>query len=257
MGKRRIFWEVALAIALLIGIVFFVVASSSWMAGLALNAIPTSVDKSIGEVAWKQVTVSSSRCDNPELNDFVDGILKTLLAHVDTDHDFEFVILDDPSINAFALPGGFVAVNRGLLEKATSTEEVAGVLAHEISHVTFRHGVEGLLRSSGRRVIVGLVFGFSDVSVLLSHAASLRELSYQRGQESEADEAAHRILKSAGLSPLGMSRFFLRLQEEGVSIPLLLSTHPDSGERSASALKAAEGFTPSANVPYPDTISCN
>lgn len=233
-------------------LVFFFVSSSAWMAGLALERVPHSVDRSLGLAASEQVKFGQASCENPAAQRYVEDILDRLVAELDdSSFTFHVTVLDDPSINAFALPGGYVFVNEGLLSRAESGEELAGVLAHEISHVVLRHGVERILQSAGRRLLIGLVFGVSDAGTLLHYGGELRELSFGRDQESAADAMGHTLLRKAGISPRGLATFFERLDREGSALPEFLSTHPDSRERAAAALGAASTFTPTVTLPVP------
>ncbi len=143
-------------------------------------------------------------------------------------------VVRDPGVNAFALPGGHVVLLTGLMAKAESPEEVAGVLAHEIQHVLKRHVTGRLAQSVGTRLLIASVFGGSDLSTLTLTAQQLGELSYGRGQEVEADTEGARLMAKSGLSPAALGAFFARLEKGEKAaryLPTFLSTHPESGER--------------------------
>jgi Zn-dependent protease with chaperone function len=142
-------------------------------------------------------------------------------------------LVKDETVNAFALPGGQVVLFTGLMEKAEKPEEVAGVLAHEIQHVLKRHATARIAQSIGSRTLVSILFGGSDLGALTMTAQQLGELSYGRGQESEADAEGAKLMAKAGLPVSSLGVFFQRLEStEGSSkIPGFISTHPDSHER--------------------------
>ncbi|MCP4449732.1 MAG: M48 family metallopeptidase [Myxococcales bacterium] len=252
MGRRHIVVELLVAGVALVALVMFFVSSSAWMAGMALKGLPVSMDKSLGRAAAAQIELAQPRCTNPSAQHYVEEIVARLAEEMhDSRFEYYLVLLDAPSVNAFALPGGFVFVHSGLLEAAQSGAEVAGVLAHELSHVALRHGVQAVLRSVGRLTLIGIVFGVSDAGVLLGHGASLHDLSYGRDHEAEADSMGHALLKRAGISPLGLATFFDRLRRDEIEAPEFFSSHPDSAKRARAAQDAAMGFVETTIVPAP------
>jgi predicted Zn-dependent protease len=159
---------------------------------------------------------------------------------VDKDFSFDFYLVEDSSINAFALPGGRVVIHSGLLLNAASAEEVAGVLAHEISHVTLRHHIRGLVSRVGTVLLVQAVFG--DASALLATLSelggNLSSLKNSRAFELEADRRGWELLKRAEINPHGMISFFQTLKKEQNVVHKtieenfsFLSTHPNTDER--------------------------
>lgn len=146
-------------------------------------------------------------------------------------YPFEFHVVRDPTVNAFAMPGGFVVVNSGLIERADNAEEVAGVLAHEVQHVERRHGLRGLVHAAGLGVGLRLVLGEAGGSLAASWAENLESLRFSRTQEADADRAGVEALLKAGIDPQGMARFFRKLAKDGANVPALLSSHPASEER--------------------------
>jgi predicted Zn-dependent protease len=142
-------------------------------------------------------------------------------------------------VNAFALPGGTIVVFTGLIEKSADAEQVAGVLAHEMSHATLRHGLQRVSQSLGLAVGVQLLLG--DTQGLIAAGAELFQLAtingYSREQESEADDEGVRMLHAAGIDPLGFARFFTTLKDEHGDLPGVvswMSTHPQHDVRIAA-----------------------
>lgn len=151
-----------------------------------------------------------------------------------------FTLLDDPQVNAFALPGGYVYVTRGLLAHLATTDELAGVLAHEAGHVTARHGVVQLRKQNTARRSVGL-FRVIDpelrhVGGFAARTAGLALLRYSREDEHEADDLAVRYVTAGGWSTAALVRVFdvlVSLPTDGGKEPAWLSTHPDPALRRA------------------------
>jgi predicted Zn-dependent protease len=170
------------------------------------------------------------------------------------DLKYTFTVLDSDMINAFALPGGYVYVSRGLLALANTEAGLAGVLAHEIGHVTARHSAQryssSIVTSLGT-VILGIVVG-GDVARLGQQGAAIYLQSYSRDQEFEADKLGVRYLARAGYETESMASFLSSLQAystleaktSGLPDPAsrynIMATHPRTGDRVAAAIKAAQ-----------------
>jgi Zn-dependent protease with chaperone function len=149
-------------------------------------------------------------------------------------YPYEFHVARDASVNAFAMPGGFVVLHTGLLEQAERAEEVAGVLAHEVQHVERRHGLRGLVQAAGLGMALQLALGEAGGSVAAAWARDLARLSFSREQERDADARGVEALVRAGIDPRGMAVFFRKLAAQGGAVPALLSSHPASEERFAA-----------------------
>ncbi len=144
------------------------------------------------------------------------------------------VLYEDELINAFAAPGGFTYISSGLILQASSCAEIAGVMGHELAHVTERHSVKQIEAQFAATTIIGF---FLDEGLAASAAATvwafLQNTSFSRQDESESDDIGAEIMFDAGYNPFGLVDFFTRLQElsGGSSPPTFLSSHPDSGDR--------------------------
>jgi predicted Zn-dependent protease len=256
MSARRAWLEIAVVSTVLLAGVWLIVFLAGRAAGALSDYVPVEVDRTIGESAWR-ASLAGGRCDSPRAQRYVEDVAAPLLQALDpSPYAFEFAVADDPSINAFALPGGFVTVNYGLLEKAESGDEVAAVLAHEIQHVVARHGTSRILRQLGGSTVLYAVFGGTDVAVPATLLADLASTAYDRDQEREADAGGLALLRRAGIDPRGMARFFERLANQGGTPPALLSTHPDPGDRSALAAQAAKDAPHTVRLPRPVDLSC-
>ncbi len=182
-----------------------------------VSVIPLEVDKKIGEVAHAQYMTNLVLVKDEKAMVALDKVLERLKPHIkEYPHEFQFFIVDNHVVNAFALPGGYIVVHTGLLLSAESAEELAGVLAHEISHVTERHSIERIISSLGIVVVANVFLG--DVSGLLEMAvqgASMLGMSqFSQSQESAADTTGFLTLKDAQISPHGFTSFFERMQKQ-------------------------------------------
>jgi predicted Zn-dependent protease len=255
-STRRWRSELALVLVTVVTLPLLVIWGARPAAEWAALRLPPALDEKLGRPTWMALEMSGQRCDDPAAERYVDSVLRPLLAELgDTPFHFQLMVVDAAEVNAFALPGGYVVVNSGLLAEAQSGEEVAAVLAHELSHVTLRHSTRRLAGGLGVSAALALVFGVIDVGAPAYTLAYLAGLGYERGQESEADEQGLSLTMRAGISPLGMATFFERL---GASPrpPELLSTHPDPADRAERARSAARDFQPSRVLPAPAGVAC-
>lgn len=222
------------------------------IAGWAARHIPLETEQQLGELAFKQATAGLKLRQNGADAAAIQAIGQQLTRG--SAYHYHWYIAEDPAINAFAVPGGYVVVNTGLIQAADSAEEVAGVLAHEVQHVERRHTLQNLLHSLGLRAVLSAVIGDVSGSAIGSAAANLGELKFSRDLESDADIHGLQALKQAGIAPQGMVKFFEKLQqqEQGVAPPALLSTHPASADRMRTLEKLIreQGAWPSAPLPY-------
>jgi predicted Zn-dependent protease len=161
---------------------------------------------------------------------------------------WSFTVLDDPTVNAFALPGGPIFVTRGILTHMTSEAELAGVLGHEIGHVTARHSVEQLSKQQLAQLGLGVGMIFSETVRGVGQAAmaglQLMFLKYGRDAERQSDELGFKYMVAQGYDPRQMAEMFVTLRRasdaQGAGrVPEWASTHPDPGDRAEKALERA------------------
>lgn len=201
----------------------------------ALERLPTSVDAQVGQLVYEQVRVSGQLVEQGPALAAVQALGTRLVAAAPPHpHHFRFHVVRDPSVNAYAAPGGVVVVHTGLLEQSDGPDAVAGVLAHEIVHVLNRHSMRQIAFRSGLTGAVRLLVGSPSgaAGVLTDAATDLTSLGFSRDQERDADRGGLDLLQRARLPGEGLVRFFDVLQRQGGTPPALLSSHPPSRERS-------------------------
>ncbi|RPI63978.1 MAG: M48 family peptidase [Lysobacterales bacterium] len=218
-------------------------------------ALSKSREAQIGRGVMVQLRNAGVVLDDPFLEEYLTSLGSRLATHIDDGgFNFNFFVVKDDSINAFALPGGYIGVNSGLILASETESELAGVLAHEISHVTQRHIARGAYDNQRTSIVslaamlAALVLGAAaDMSgdamtgiVSASQGlAAQRQINFTRSNEHEADRVGIALLSDAGFDPYGMSSFFEKLGRRygGSSqyVPELLRTHPVSADRVAEA----------------------
>jgi predicted Zn-dependent protease len=151
-------------------------------------------------------------------------------------YQYRWYVSDEREINAYALPGGIVVVNAGLIENADSAEELAGVLAHEVQHVEYRHTLQQMIHTAGWAAVLAVALGdVSAITAIVLH--QLGNLRNSRQLESQADAEGMKALARAGIPLEGMPSLFRKLQAEqekkGGDGVALMSSHPATAERIA------------------------
>ena len=224
-------------------------------------ALSPAQERKLGETALKQLRAAGAYLNDPEVNDYLNELGQRLVAAKnDARYDFLFFAVPDPSINAFAMPGGYIGVNTGLILLAQSESELASVLAHEITHVTQNH-MARMLESQKNSLLMSLAAlavaiiasrsnsssGSDAVPAAIASAQALQvqnQLNFTRENEYEADRIGFQRLDAAGFDTGGAAALMERLQKASRftdgNVPTYLRTHPITYERIAEAQARAQ-----------------
>ncbi len=246
--------------------------TTTWLSGLSSGLILVSVaacavnpatgqrqfmlmsesqEIAIGREADGQVTAAFGLYDSEEIQTLVRDLGSRLAAQSERPQlPWSFKVVDDPIVNAFALPGGFIFVTRGIMASLNSEAELAGVLGHEIGHVTARHTASRLSRQQLQQIGMGVGAALStdiaSAAGALAAGFQLLNLKYSRGDESQSDELGVRYMSRARYDPnalMGVFRMLALTAGGGGRLPEWRSTHPDPENREAkiAALIAGSG----------------
>jgi predicted Zn-dependent protease len=185
--------------------------------------------------------------NNRQVTNYVNAIGQRLVRQSSRpDLPFTFQVVEDDSINAFATLGGFVYVNTGLIRRADNEAELAGVVAHEIAHITEKHVLDRLRQAAIAQGVLNATGVDPDVLVNIAYELVINRPN-SRSAEYEADQVGLDILTRSNYAPVGMVNFFERLLSGGGGLPQFLNTHPDTRNRVArlrdeiDASQAAQG----------------
>lgn len=209
------------------------------LAGVVASHVPASWEEGLGEAVVQQLAPPLKRCTDPTLVGVIDEITLTLTRTLPgSPYTFRVAVVDNPTVNAIAAPGGFIVLFRGLVEQTQTPEELAGVLAHEVQHILKRHATRLLVQHASTGLLVAALTGDASGAMRfgLEGARILGILRYSRGYEEEADLEGMRLLIAARVDPAGLIRFFESLQEkegerEMPAFLSYLSTHPTTADR--------------------------
>lgn len=238
--------------------------------GSPADAILSKSDEArIGQAIMRNIRATGKLVEDPQITEYVNEIGHRIAAYANEgEHRFTFFVVDDPNINAFALPGGYIGVHTALLEATRSEDELAGVLAHEIAHVTQRH-IARAVHANQRQsilstaimlgaILAGAAGGSGDAvqgAIAVAQGTAVQQqINFTRSNEYEADRVGIKALANAGFDPQGMASFFEVISRETQPvesrIPEFLRTHPVSSARIAEARSRARDVEV---TPVPDT----
>ncbi|MCK5385752.1 MAG: M48 family metallopeptidase [Gammaproteobacteria bacterium] len=215
-----------------------------------------------GEAVIRNIRHAGGVLDDPLIHGYLNELGYRLVAPSESQQLFHFFLINDTSINAFALPGGFIGINAGLILATKSESELAGVMAHEIAHVTQRHHARGYEQSSNSipiiaALIAAMVLGSQNSDIGQAALASVaagsaqKQINFTRSNEKEADRIGINLLIKAEFNPHGMAAFFDTMDKQsrfyGDSVPEFLRSHPVNPARIADAKHRASQ--------YPNTLT--
>jgi predicted Zn-dependent protease len=226
----------------------------------------TAADEArVGSEIMRDIYADPQYYDDPELIEYLNNLGYRLVASSSENRRaFRFFVLKDPTLNAFALPGGFIGVHTGLIEAAQSESELAGVLGHEIAHVT-QHHLARMIESQKQGIVpslaalaLAILAARSNPQIATAAIATVQagtiqqQLNFSRDNEREADRIGMQIMSGAGFDPNAMSSFFERLQKDSRlyenNAPAYLRTHPLTSQRIADIQNRAANL-PTKQVP--------
>ena len=213
----------------------------------AVNLFSVEQDVQAGRQAASQVERQMPILRDAQVTSYVNAIVRRLAAQAPgPEFPYQVKVVNSAELNAFALPGGYLYVNRGLIRAVRSEAELAGVLAHEIAHVAERHGTEQATKAYGAQAGVGLLAGILGgrdrrvglpEQIVASLGVNAAFMKFSRNAEHEADRVGASIMSRAGYDPLAMASFFELLQAQRRSNPnavaAFFSSHPPASDRSA------------------------
>ena len=239
----RLLIATAVVLLVVVGGIALLFSQKSRLARMAAGHVPVSVEEQFGDAVFKSMQSGLKVTTDPRWTAQMEAVATRLIpAATNSGYNFRFHVAESDELNAFAIPGGHMVVYTGLLKAVKRPEELAGVLAHEMAHVTQRHSLRNMIEALGLSLIVQTIFGDASGLVALASEGSktLLRQKFSRDTEREADDAGWELLISAKIDPRGMIDFFRTMQAELAknastaatdSALSFLSTHPATAER--------------------------
>ena len=222
-----------------------------WSGGI-LGAKGTDTEVRQGRMLAAEVDKEAKFIDDPIITEYVNRVGQNIVLHSDAKIPFTIKVIDSDEVNAFALPGGFFYVNKGLILAADNEAELAGVMAHEIAHVCARHAMENeaKMRALDYGLLAGMILGGGIIGNVLYNGGGMIEgmafLKFSRGAEEEADKLGVQYMWAAGYDPNAMATMFEKLEAKNKKKPgtlaKMFTDHPAPADRRASAIALAARF---------------
>lgn len=222
-----------------------------WSGGI-IGAKGIESEVRMGRQVAAEVDKEAKFIDDPIITEYVNRVGQNIVLHSDAKVPFTIKVIDSDEVNAFALPGGFFYINKGLILAADNEAELAGVMAHEIAHVAARHAMEteAKMRALDLGVLAGILLGGGIIGNVLYNGGgffeSLAFLKFTRGAEEEADKLGVQYMWAAGYDPNAMATMFEKLEAKNKKKPgtisKLFATHPAPPDRRAAAIALAARF---------------
>jgi predicted Zn-dependent protease len=223
-------WSLAATASIVALVLFVIPLAANWLTPM----VPRALERRLGDAADVQIGTIFGRavCRNPAGQRAFDKLVGALRDAAGLDQ-VTASVLETSIPNAFALPGGRVYLFDGLLAKADNPDEIAGVLAHELGHVTHRDSVREMIHNGGTSFLIGLLFGdVTGSGAVIFASRSLVTASYSREAEQNADDFAMEVMGRLGRSAKPMGELLLRVTgKEGGKLPSILSSHPLTEDR--------------------------
>jgi predicted Zn-dependent protease len=237
---NRLTRDIAIFLILFFGM-WKALALIDWRAILKVNEVNESSEIHLGELIRKSIRNTEEVISEPVVTKPVMKLVSRLTEKNGLDTvKIQVIVVRSSKVNAFARPGGFIVVNSRLLKEVESESELAGVLAHEMAHISKRHVMKKLMKELGLAFLFSAASGSKSATEQLGAIAkTLSSTAYDREFETEADEAAIIYMENAGFSPHGLAEFLYKLKDEDESSLQGLSwfsTHPELEERAKHIL---------------------
>ncbi len=214
------------------------------LADKAAQAVPIEYEMELGEKIYHQnmLPFTKDSIKTELMTDYFNNL------GIESPYNLTITVVDNSMVNAFAMPGGYIVIFTGLIDKMDHHEELAGVLAHEYAHIHYRHSLRSMARSLANYALISLVIG--DVSglagVIVENADFIMSMKYSREMEVQADDYAYQLLHNEGINPKGMIWLFETLnalQEDSkiqIELPEFMSSHPETMKRIEAMKQKAE-----------------
>ena len=250
--RRTVLLASAVVVVLSIGIPSFAQGPHHFQPGF--NLFSKQQDVQLGEESAAQVRKQMTVINDPVLTAYVSRVGKRLVASqeaTESGFPFSFEVVADPSINAFALPGGHMFINTGLLRAVDNEAQLAGVMGHEMSHVILRHGTNQASKANLLELPAALAAQIAGKGSMMGQLAQLGIglgansvlLKFSRNAESQADLMGSHLMSEAGYDPMEMAHFFNKLGSPGKgmagNVSQFMSDHPNPDNREAAIEREA------------------
>lgn len=241
---QKFLFQLFITVVLFFGL-WFSLSQINFIDRAELDKFSKENEKKLGELILKTIKATGEEIDSTKVKAFIDSISKKLCEANGIEYSkLKIHLIKSSEINAFALPDNNMVIYSGLLNYATTAEEVAGVMAHELGHMEKNHVMKKLIKEIGIAMLFTIAGGDAGFEIIKETARVLSSSAFDRSQETEADLFAVESMTKAGIDPEQLGNFLFRLGKKN-ELPeelVWLSTHPESKERAAKILEKKKEY---------------
>lgn len=246
-----------LFVAVFLGL-FSILREVDWMRIFNVNENKESLERELGDIYLEFIQATEDIITDNVVYEPVDSIFNTICLANEIDRErFKLHIIDDPMVNAFALPDQHIIIYTGLILEADNPNELAGVLSHELAHIELNHIMKKLVKEFGLSVLISMTTGSNSGEVLTESLKALSSTAFDRQLEQEADLQAVDYMISANINPEGLADFMYKLsidEADFISYLNWLSTHPASEDRAQYILEYIQSYDNESHEVLSDSI---
>jgi predicted Zn-dependent protease len=237
--KKEYFQSLAV-IVLLFGL-WFALNQVNWMRIFKVTETTTKMEQKLGEILWKAFRNADEEISNPQVKNPIDSIITHICTanHLDR-KDIKVHILQNAEVNAFALPNDYLVIYSGLIQHVENQEELAGVICHELAHITLKHVMKKLIKEIGLHTLLGITTGKHGGEIIKETSRHLTATAFDRSLEKAADIQAVDYMIQSGIDPENYAHFLYKLADTELlasKYTSWISTHPESKERAAYVIE--------------------
>jgi len=241
---KKIIFQFFVLVALFFGL-WFLLSNINWMSAFKIEKLTDDTEIKIGKAVWDLYKKTEKENKDEKAVNAIDSIVDKICSKNNINREtIKVHIIIKNDINAFAMPGGHLVVYSGLIKAADNPDELAGVIAHEISHIELDHVMKKLIKEVGLSVLISMTSGNGGGETIKQVSKILSSSAFDRKLEKEADISAVEYLINAKINPEPLAEFLYKLAEnkkEESTYEGWLSTHPDSKKRAEYILEYSKG----------------
>jgi Zn-dependent protease with chaperone function len=253
---KKIIFQFVVLVALFFGL-WFALSSINWMSAFKIEKLTDDTEIKIGKTVWDLYKKTEKENKDEKAVNAIDSIVDKICSKNNINREtIKVHIIIKNDINAFAMPGGHLVVYSGLITASDNPDELAGVLAHEISHIQLGHVMKKLIKEVGLSVLISMTSGNSGGETIKQVSKILSSSAFDRKLEKEADISAVEYLINANINPEPLAEFLYKLAEnkkDETSYESWLSTHPDSKKRAEYILAYSKNKLKNPQTALSDT----
>lgn len=243
---NKIILQGTLTFLLFLGI-WFSIKEINWMDALHIQETTESTEEKLGEVLWDAFSNGQKECKNYQIISGLDSIVSHICKANNIEREpIKVHVLLGSDINAFALPGGHLIVNGGLIKNTEQQEELIGVICHELAHIQLNHVMKKLVKEIGLSVLVSIAAGNGGQEIIKEAVKLVSSSAFDRGIEKEADIKAVDYLINAEINPEPFANFLFKISDDDkheVKYLSWINTHPDAKERAEYIVEYSKNKT--------------